>query len=432
MEGWKKIVLGAIGKKFYSGGTPSTKVPSYWNGDIEWITSKWLTDKLYLVNGEKFISLKGLQNSASKLVPKRSLIVATRVGVGKVCINQINIAINQDLFGIEINEEEYSLEFLAYQLRSETIQNYINSFKRGATIQGVTKDCIKSILINLPPLPEQRKIAYVLSTVQKAIEQQDKLIRTTTELKKALMQKLFTEGLYGEKQKETEIGLVPESWEVVRIGDMYDFTSKPRGLAVNLPVGFIPMEMIPLNKIYINSYELRDKFSSGTYIENGDLLLAKITPSFENGKQGIVSIDIPYAYATTEVIPIKKKKNISNKYFLFYYLLKDDIRGLLTGKMEGSTGRQRLSKTVLSNTLIPKPTLKEQEEIANVFKAFDNRIEHYQKKKQTLQDLFNTLLHELMTEQRRVNEIDFTGAETLEAPITNNKQKEHPLNKRKE
>ena len=62
---------------------------------------------------------------------------------------------------------------------------------------------------------EQRKIIYVLSTVQKAIEQQDKLIRTTTELKKALMQKLFTEGTRGEKQKQTEIGLVPESWEVV-------------------------------------------------------------------------------------------------------------------------------------------------------------------------------------------------------------------------
>ena len=221
------------------------------------------------------------------------------------------------------------------------------------------------------------------------------------------MQKLFTEGLYGEKQKQTEIGLVPESWEVVRIGGMYNFTKKPKGVKVNLPIPFIPMNLISFDNMMITKYELRNKISSGTYVENGDLLLAKITPSFENGKQGFIDIDKPFAFATTEVIPIKEKKGISDKFFLFYFLLKDDIRSLLTGKMEGSTGRQRLSKTVLSNTLILKPPLEEQKDIVNIFKKFDKKLEFHQKKKQTLTDLFKTLLHELMTGQRRVNEIDF-------------------------
>jgi hypothetical protein len=73
----------------------------------------------------------------------------------------------------------------------------------------------------LPPLPEQKKIAHILSMVQRAIEAQERIIQITTELKKALMHKLFTEGLRNEPQKQTEIGPVPESWEVSELGEFF-------------------------------------------------------------------------------------------------------------------------------------------------------------------------------------------------------------------
>ncbi len=273
-----------------------------------------------------------------------------------------------------------------YELFSYFYLKYLNigRFKTGVSVPTLDRNSLNNIQVPVPPIGEQHKIAYILNTVHQAIEKQEQLIRTTTELKKALMQKLFTEGLYSEPQKETEIGLVPESWEVVQIKDVYKFTSKPKGLKDSFPVPFIPMEIVPLNEIYIKTYKLRDKVTSGTYVENGDLLLAKITPSFENGKQGILQIDKDYSFATTEVIPIKEIEGISDKHYLFYFLLKDDVRIQLTDKMEGSTGRQRLSKAILENASIPKPTFKEQKEIANIFIAFDNRMSYYQKKKQTL------------------------------------------------
>jgi type I restriction enzyme S subunit len=80
--------------------------------------------------------------------------------------------------------------------------------------------------IPLPFVEEQQKIAKVLSTIQRAIEQQDKIIETTRKLKKSLMHKLFTEGLNGEEQKETEIGRVPKSWDVVRLGDITEKTKQ--------------------------------------------------------------------------------------------------------------------------------------------------------------------------------------------------------------
>jgi type I restriction enzyme S subunit len=96
-------------------------------------------------------------------------------------------------------------------------------FGRGnvTTIPNLSRSKLAELPMALPPLSEQKKIAHILSTVQQAIEAQEKIIQTTTELKKALMHKLFTEGLRGERQKQTEIGPVPESWEVVELGTLF-------------------------------------------------------------------------------------------------------------------------------------------------------------------------------------------------------------------
>ena len=91
--------------------------------------------------------------------------------------------------------------------------------------QRLSKTVLGDRLIPLPPLPEQKKIAYILSTIQRAIEAQERIIQITTELKKALMHKLFTEGLHNGPQKQTEIGLVPESWELVPLSDVCTFQS---------------------------------------------------------------------------------------------------------------------------------------------------------------------------------------------------------------
>jgi type I restriction enzyme S subunit len=95
-------------------------------------------------------------------------------------------------------------------------------FGRGniTTIPNLSQSKLVELPMAFPSLLEQKRIAHILSTVQRAIEAQERIIQTTTELKKALMQKLFTEGLRHEPQKQTEIGPVPESWEVVELGSI--------------------------------------------------------------------------------------------------------------------------------------------------------------------------------------------------------------------
>jgi type I restriction enzyme S subunit len=98
-------------------------------------------------------------------------------------------------------------------------------FGRGnvTTIPNLSQSKLAELPMALPPLPEQKKIAHILSTVQRAIEAQERIIQTTTELKKALMHKLFTEGLRNEPQEQTEIGPAPESWEVKPLIDTVEF-----------------------------------------------------------------------------------------------------------------------------------------------------------------------------------------------------------------
>ena len=161
---------------------------------------------------------------------------------------------------------------------------------------------------------------------------------------------------------------LPEHWQMVRFSEVATFTKKPRDLRYSEynEVPFVPMNLIPIATLFSKEFRLKptNELSSGTYFEPGDILLAKITPSFENGKQCIIQeLPTPFGIATTEVIPIREIEGVSDKIYLFYYLLVPDVRSLLTGKMQGTTGRLRLGTRTVADLEIPLPPLAEQHRI---------------------------------------------------------------------
>ena len=185
---------------------------------------------------------------------------------------------------------------------------------------------------------------------------------------------------------------LPDHWRAVRFGDITTFTKKPRDLRYSdySEIPFVPMELIPIAKLFSEKFILKtnDELKSGTYFEPGDILLPKITPSFENGKQCIIKeLPTPFGIATTEVIPFHELVGVSDKFYLFYYLLLPNVRILLAGKMQGTTGRQRLNKETLVNLGIPLPPLPEQRAIVHVL--------------QTLQEAKFTRQREIALERER-------------------------------
>jgi type I restriction enzyme S subunit len=179
--------------------------------------------------------------------------------------------------------------------------------------------------------------------------------------------------------KDTEIGPIPADWQVVPISAVVTFARKPRDLELSgyPTIPFVPMDLIPVDRIFVDRHIPKKpaEIRSGTYFERGDVLLAKITPSFENGKQGIPDeIPAPFGYATTEVYPLRPRPGILDRMFLFHYLRTSEFRAEVAGKMEGTTGRQRVPKSVIENHPIPLPPLSEQRRIARVLGAIQRAI----------------------------------------------------------
>jgi type I restriction enzyme S subunit len=133
-----------------------------------------------------------LENSASNIVPKGNLIVATRVGIGKSAVNLIDVAINQDLTGIVINKSKLDPSFGVWYILSPKVSKLLESLGRGTTIKGIAQNYIKNLLIPLPSIGEQQKIAEILAAIDKELElERDEKIRLER-IKQGVMDLLLT------------------------------------------------------------------------------------------------------------------------------------------------------------------------------------------------------------------------------------------------
>lgn len=164
-----------------------------------------------------------------------------------------------------------------------------------------------------------------------------------------------------------------------KVGDGYAVTKKPRSLDRSTfpTIPFAAMEAIPQGGAYLPDFVMKqgDAIASGTYFERGDVLVGKITPSFENGKQALIQeLPAPFGYATTEVIPLHPISDRHDPRFLFFYLLHPDVRHYVAERMEGSTGRQRVPEYVLLDLPIPELDADEQKTVADALERLQRAI----------------------------------------------------------
>ena len=404
--GWK---AGTVGDycEVKTGGTPSTEVPSYYNPpEIFWVKSGDVKGRR-IQNPPNQISREGMSKSAAKLLPSGSVMIAMS-GRGKTrgttSVLEVEAACSQSVAAM-IPRDKLESEFLHYQFvkRYDEVRNITGSDDRS----GLNLALIRLIPIALPPLFEQKKIAHILSTVQRAIEAQERIIQTTTELKKALMHKLFTEGLRHEPQKQTEIGPVPESWEVAKVGDFAKIQSggtPTRDVPENWIGGTIPW--VKTGEIdYCIIKDTEEKItpvglsnSAARLYPAGTLLMAMYGQGITRGRVGLLGLEAATNQACASITPTDEQKLSS--VFLYYYFQYhyENLR-----KLGHGANQRNMNAALIRSFPISFPEDDEQIAVVSALESLDAKSELHNRKCEQLKDLFRTLLHELMTAKIRTN-----------------------------
>jgi type I restriction enzyme S subunit len=268
----------------------------------------------------------------------------------------------------------------------------------------------------LPPLPEQKKIAHILSTVQRAIEAQEGIIQTTTELKKSLMHKLFTEGLRNEPQKQTEIGPFPERWEVTTVGAVTDVKGGKRlakgDKLVELDTGFPYIRVTDFNEFSIDVRGLlflteEAQRPISRYIINRDDVFISIAGSI--GITGMIPPELDGANLTENAARlIAHDPSQLHPRFLMYWLASHHCQAEIKAQTV-KNAQPKLALARIKSLKVPLPSHGEQVKITTALDLAGAKAENARAKRNHLQDLFRTLLHELMTAKTRVHDLALTA-----------------------
>lgn len=264
----------------------------------------------------------------------------------------------------------------------------------------------------LPPPIEQFNIAFVLSTVQQSKEKTDNVISATKALKKSMMKHLFTYGPVSVEEvenvplKEMEIGMVPEGWDVVRLGDYIVKTKQKDMRKTSDEFNYIDVSGIDRDNLRIISairYKGKNAPSRARKIVNEkDVIIATVRPTLK--RIALIPKEFDNQVCSTAFCVLRGNEEI-NSHFLYFIVQRDSFIDEL-GKIQRGASYPAVTDSDVKNQKIPLPSIQEQQKIASMLSTVDEKIEKEENKKKALDELFKTLLHDLMTAKLRVNHLE--------------------------
>lgn len=343
-----------------SGGTPNSTIPEYWNGDINWITladlptSDFITE---IVSTERTITESGLNSSNAKLLPANTVVVSTRATIGRIGIARTKLATNQGFKNIIIKDTSKVLpEYLAYILTTK--RDEMIRMASGATFKEISKENFCKIQVPVPPFAIQKKLVAEIDGYRQ-------IISGAQAIASSYLPKI---ALHTDSYKTIdELAMIKPSKDEVRElpGDTF--------------VSFVPMAYINTFDAFFTPKEnrkLSEVLSGFTYFKDNDILLAKITPCFENGKAAIArNLTNGIGFGSTEYIVIRANTALVYPEWIFYHINTPEFIEGGKAFMTGTAGQQRVDINYVKQYRIPVPSLEEQKKILDQISYEQSLIE---------------------------------------------------------
>ena len=391
-ESWEKHPVG----KICSSIVPGRNKPKVFDGNIPWVTTpeihgRYIPSKLQV----NYVSEEALSEAGGKIVPPGAVIMAAVGDLGLVAISSERVVLNQQLHAF-VCSERINNEYLAYWLTTQ--KPYMESVASKTTIPYMNKTNCESIPVILPPLPEQKKIAQILSTWDKAITTTEQLLANSQQQKKALMQQLLT----GKKRLVDNNGERFEGeWKDHFLGEIVEITtsgSKSAFVSESVHNFIIDMgsvsregKLIPSKRTTLES----------NFLEVGQLVMPKDDIGGGNiiGRVGLILEANKYVLAD-HVYAMKVLKNDS--VFISYLINSNKVNKSLRRRANG-TAQLGLGKKDVEKQVLHMPvSVAEQQKIAAVLSTADQEITVLQQKLDALKQEKKALMQQLLTGKRRV------------------------------
>jgi len=340
-----------------------------------------------------------------KMAGKNDILISVRAPVGDVNISPSKVCIGRGLSAIRCNPKRISHLFLFYYLKY--IGKTFESISAGSTFKAIRKNDLDQLDIFLPPLPEQQKIAEILSTVDQGIEKVDEAIKKTRRLKNGLMQELLTKGIDHKEFKDTEVGRIPKGWDIMKLGEIanvrYGLGQPPaieaNGIpmirATNVKRGRIVREGL----IFINPGAVPN--SRDPFLSVGDILVVR--SGAYTGDVALVTKEWEGAIAGYDLI-VTPSGTIDSQ-FLTYYLLSSPVQKRHFVGLKVRSAQPHLNSSQVEETPIPLPPLQEQQRIAEILSTVDERLESLRNRKEKLGRIKKGLMNDLLTGKVRVTKL---------------------------
>lgn len=362
------------------GGTPNKKNETYWGGSIPWMSVKDLKSD-YVSSTVDSITQLGVDNSSTKIIPAGSLIIATRMAVGKVIVTEIETAINQDLKAIRILGD-IDKNFLFYVFKSK--QSYFEIIATGATVKGIKINAIADLKIPLPPLPQQKKIAAILDAADAYRQKTKALIAKYEEL----AQSLFLE-MFGDPVRN------PMGWEKVALKSFGEITTgntpsrKNEAFYSSRFIEWVKTNNISSSEIYVTKgkeYLSKEGLANGRSVEKGSLLVTCIAGSINSiGRSALTDRKVAF---NQQINAIEPNKEVSSLFL--YHLFRLSIGYIQDHATFGM--KRMLSKGEFQKILMIKPPYNFQNQFAERVQAIESQKAQAQASLAQAEDLFNCLL----------------------------------------